>query len=230
MGRSGIRIRGMLLQDQQHKIKHEEGQSVSSIVLSIEDKLNYLEQPLLPAPVAPEGQLIAPEITTAHTAWIKRLKEIELKTLFAQQADIGKTINELHAMLKLYEQNLPKNNAPALHAIRAGKVQKDMSLEEELSLVLSRVAEEKEHSFRSQWFSSIYTVSKKRAKLDLDSALLWHCRLGPISKKRIEKLQHDGLLNSTDLRALKNASLVCLERWQGNLTHIKWNGPNTYLD
>ncbi|GJR05385.1 zinc finger, CCHC-type containing protein [Tanacetum coccineum] len=49
--------------------------------------------------------------------------------------------------------------------------------------------------------SSIYTVSNKRAKLDLDSALLWHCRLGHISKKRIEKLQHDGLLNSTDLRA-----------------------------
>ncbi|GKD75293.1 retrotransposon protein, putative, ty1-copia subclass, partial [Tanacetum coccineum] len=48
--------------------------------------------------------------------------------------------------------------------------------------------------------SSIYTVSNKRAKLDLDSALLWHCRLGHISKKCIEKLQHDGLLNSTDLR------------------------------
>ncbi|GJW84632.1 retrotransposon protein, putative, ty1-copia subclass [Tanacetum coccineum] len=46
----------------------------------------------------------------------------------------------------------------------------------------------------------IYTVSNKRAKLDLDSALLWHCHLGHISKKRIEKLQHDGLLNSTDLR------------------------------
>nr|GFB69744.1 hypothetical protein [Tanacetum cinerariifolium] len=37
---------------------------------------------------------------------------------------LGKTINELHAMLKLHEQTLPKNNAPALHAIQAGKVQK----------------------------------------------------------------------------------------------------------
>ncbi|GJU75147.1 retrotransposon protein, putative, ty1-copia subclass [Tanacetum coccineum] len=51
--------------------------------------------------------------------------------------------------------------------------------------------------------NSIYTVSNKRAKLDLDSALLWHCRLGHISKKRIEKLQHDGLINSTDLRAFE---------------------------
>ncbi|GKC93749.1 hypothetical protein Tco_1159191 [Tanacetum coccineum] len=37
---------------------------------------------------------------------------------------LGKTVNELHAMLKLHEQTLPKNNASALHAIRAGKVQK----------------------------------------------------------------------------------------------------------
>nr|GEV89083.1 hypothetical protein [Tanacetum cinerariifolium] len=33
---------------------------------------------------------------------------------------LGKTINELHAMLKLHGQTLPKNNAPALHAIRVG--------------------------------------------------------------------------------------------------------------
>nr|GFA92594.1 hypothetical protein [Tanacetum cinerariifolium] len=51
--------------------------------------------------------------------------------------------------------------------------------------------------------SSIYAISNKRAKLDLDSALLWQCLLGHISKKRIEKLQHDGLLNSTDLRAFE---------------------------
>nr|GEY17660.1 hypothetical protein [Tanacetum cinerariifolium] len=51
--------------------------------------------------------------------------------------------------------------------------------------------------------SSIYAVSNKRAKLDLDSALLWHCRFGHISKKRIKKLQHDGLIDSTDLRAFE---------------------------
>nr|GEY53221.1 zinc finger, CCHC-type [Tanacetum cinerariifolium] len=102
--------------------------------------------PISPAPVVPVGQHVAPEILAAHTAWIKGLKEIaglmlmtmeleiqrnletlhahemllELKTLFAQQADLGKTINELHAMLKLHEKTLPKNNIPALHAIRAG--------------------------------------------------------------------------------------------------------------
>ncbi|GKE78709.1 zinc finger, CCHC-type containing protein, partial [Tanacetum coccineum] len=38
--------------------------------------------------------------------------------------NLGKTVNKLHAMLKLHEQTLPKNNVPALHVIRAGKVQK----------------------------------------------------------------------------------------------------------
>nr|GEY71078.1 zinc finger, CCHC-type [Tanacetum cinerariifolium] len=35
-----------------------------------------------------------------------------------------KTVNEMHAMLKLHEQILPKSNAPALNDIQAGKVQK----------------------------------------------------------------------------------------------------------
>ncbi|GKD33556.1 zinc finger, CCHC-type containing protein [Tanacetum coccineum] len=50
--------------------------------------------------------------------------------------------------------------------------------------------------------SSMYNVSNKRAKINLDSSYLWHCRLGHISKKCIEKLQHEGLLNSTDIQSL----------------------------
>ncbi|GKA58929.1 zinc finger, CCHC-type containing protein, partial [Tanacetum coccineum] len=44
----------------------------------------------------------------------------------------------------------------------------------------------------------IYTCSNKKSKHNLDSTFLWHCRLGHINKKRITKLQHDGLLESTD--------------------------------
>ncbi|GKD62752.1 zinc finger, CCHC-type containing protein [Tanacetum coccineum] len=51
--------------------------------------------------------------------------------------------------------------------------------------------------------SSMYAVSNKRVKLNLDSTLLWHCRLGHISKKRIEKLQHDGLLDLTDIKSFE---------------------------
>ncbi|GJY27458.1 putative RNA-directed DNA polymerase [Tanacetum coccineum] len=46
--------------------------------------------------------------------------------------------------------------------------------------------------------NSIYNVSTKRAKHNLDSTYLWHCHLAHISKKRIEKLQQEGLLKSTD--------------------------------
>nr|GEV93673.1 retrotransposon protein, putative, Ty1-copia subclass [Tanacetum cinerariifolium] len=46
--------------------------------------------------------------------------------------------------------------------------------------------------------NSIYNVSNIRVKHNLDSTYLWHCRLAHISKKRIRKLQHDGLLKSTD--------------------------------
>ncbi|GJT32264.1 retrotransposon protein, putative, ty1-copia subclass [Tanacetum coccineum] len=49
---------------------------------------------------------------------------------------------------------------------------------------------------------SMYVVSNKRAKLNLNSSLLWHCRLGHDSKKRIEKLKHDRLLNSTNIESL----------------------------
>nr|GEV09597.1 zinc finger, CCHC-type [Tanacetum cinerariifolium] len=390
------------------------------IIISIKDKLNYLEQPIPPAPVAPAGQHVAPEIIAGHTAWIRGSKEIarlmlmtmepeiqqnlenlhahemllELKTLFAQQAEqellqptrdfhsckqeegqsvslyvlkmkgyienlerlvhlvtlglgvslilislrmeydgflqnynmhnMGKIVNELHAMLKLYKQNLPKNNAPDLHAIRADKVQKvkkhkkpqpqmayrgqnhgkgknklayapkpktpslpkredpakdsichecgetrhwkrncPQYLAELLKKKKNAASElmvqrlflnnchyapsitrgvifvfhlyedgfinrfvnntiqvcrnnmvyfsailrddileiDLSNSYRNE--SSIYAITNKRAKLDFDSALLWHCRLGHISKKHIEKLQHDGLLNSTDLRAFE---------------------------
>nr|GEY32114.1 retrotransposon protein, putative, Ty1-copia subclass [Tanacetum cinerariifolium] len=62
--------------------------------------------------------------------------------------------------------------------------------------------------------SSMYGIRNKRAKLDLDSALLWHCRLEHISKKRIEKLQHDGILISTDLRAFEK----CVSYMSGKMT------------
>nr|GFA80933.1 hypothetical protein [Tanacetum cinerariifolium] len=103
------------------------------IVLSIEDKLNYLEQPIPPVPVAPAGQQVAPEILATHAAWVKGSKEIAglmLMTMYERLSllqagrranynmhSMGKTVNELHAMLKLHEQTLPKSNAPALTAI-----------------------------------------------------------------------------------------------------------------
>nr|GEW87187.1 hypothetical protein [Tanacetum cinerariifolium] len=56
--------------------------------------------------------------------------------------------------------------------------------------------------------SSMYAVTNKRAKINLDSALLWHCHLGHINKKHIEKLQHDGLLDSTNIKSFENMLLI----------------------
>nr|GEX03932.1 hypothetical protein [Tanacetum cinerariifolium] len=50
--------------------------------------------------------------------------------------------------------------------------------------------------------SSMYANTNKRAKINLDFSLLWYCRLGHISKKRIKMLQHDGILNSIDIELL----------------------------
>ncbi|GJV29114.1 retrotransposon protein, putative, ty1-copia subclass [Tanacetum coccineum] len=57
-------------------------------------------------------------------------------------------------------------------------------------------------------YSDIFTIElfsfpnkswvNKRANHNLDSTFLWHYRLAHISKKRIEKMQQDGLLKSTD--------------------------------
>ncbi|GJZ16627.1 retrotransposon protein, putative, ty1-copia subclass [Tanacetum coccineum] len=305
------------------------------IVLSIEDMFEYPEHPFPHAPVAPEVLIL-----------IGLRKEFDGFVQNYNMHSLGKTINELHAMLKLHEQTLPKNNAPALHAIRAGKVQKGNNHKKPQPQMVARgqnqgkrkhklayapkpkippppkredpakdsichecgetghwkrncpqylaeLLKKKKNTasgaggsgiftielntfLNRSWIYdtgcgthicnttqglrasrklkpgalslyvgngqrkaveaigifylclpsgleivlnnchyapsitrgvisvsrfSIYTVSNKRAKLDLDSALLWHFRLRHISKKHIETLQHDGLLNSTDLKA-----------------------------
>nr|GFB15636.1 zinc finger, CCHC-type [Tanacetum cinerariifolium] len=151
------------------------------ILLSVEDKLPFLEQPIPAMPVPLAGQVLPPDVLATHSAWVKASKKIaglmlmsmdpyiqknleqlgaydilkELKMLYAQQAEqellqtarefhackqeegqseydsfvqiynmhgMGKTVTELHAMLKLHKQTLPKKDvALALHAIRAGK-------------------------------------------------------------------------------------------------------------
>ncbi|GKF00253.1 zinc finger, CCHC-type containing protein, partial [Tanacetum coccineum] len=59
--------------------------------------------------------------------------------------------------------------------------------------------------------SSMYADSNKRAKLNLESSILRHCHHGYISKKYIEKLQHDGFLNSTDIKSFEKC-VSCMSR------------------
>nr|GEX70391.1 hypothetical protein [Tanacetum cinerariifolium] len=85
------------------------------IVLSIEDKLDYLEQPIPPAPIrAQAGQQVTLEALAAHAAWKAYQGFLQTVQNFSMY-DMRKTINELHTMLKLHEQTHPKQNAPVLH-------------------------------------------------------------------------------------------------------------------
>nr|GEX82297.1 zinc finger, CCHC-type [Tanacetum cinerariifolium] len=73
------------------------------IVLSIKDKLNYLQQTIPAAPVALAGQHVAPEILAAHTAWIKGSKEIAGLMLMTMEPEIQQNLENLHAHEMLLE-------------------------------------------------------------------------------------------------------------------------------
>nr|GEV88177.1 retrotransposon protein, putative, Ty1-copia subclass [Tanacetum cinerariifolium] len=51
--------------------------------------------------------------------------------------------------------------------------------------------------------SSMFNVRNKRARHTLDSFYLWHCRLGHINKKCMDKLLRDGILQLTHDESLK---------------------------
>nr|GEU85812.1 abietadienol/abietadienal oxidase [Tanacetum cinerariifolium] len=63
--------------------------------------------------------------------------------------------------------------------------------------------------------SSIYNVSNKRTKHNLDSTYPWHCCLGHINKKHIAKLQHDRLITSTDDESFDK----CISCISGKMVH-----------
>ncbi|GJR04277.1 hypothetical protein Tco_0527261 [Tanacetum coccineum] len=74
------------------------------IVLSVEDKLDYLEQPIPPAPVpAQAGQQVAPEALAAHAAWVKGSKEIAGIMLMAIEPEIQLDLENLSAYEMLQE-------------------------------------------------------------------------------------------------------------------------------
>ncbi|GJR61584.1 retrotransposon protein, putative, ty1-copia subclass [Tanacetum coccineum] len=235
-----------------HACKQDEGQSVSTYVLKIKAYLDQMERLGYPMPLVLGVNMILTSLSKDYDQFVQNYN----------MHDMGKTIPELHAMLKLAEKGIPKKT-PVVLAIR-----QDWTLEEELSFIFGRVEEEQSqfiwhirgyrklnkgaldlyvgngHSAAVKaigsfelilpsgmilvldnfskdnicYFNpfprdgifeidmhnhisnerSIYTCSNKKSKHNLDSTFLWHYRLGHINKKRIEKLQHDGLLESID--------------------------------
>ncbi|GKB19397.1 zinc finger, CCHC-type containing protein [Tanacetum coccineum] len=99
-----------------HTCKQEEGQSVSSHVLKMKGYIDNLERLGQPIGQNLAVSLILVSLNKDFTSFVQNFN----------MHGMGKTVNELHAMLKLHEESLPKKDAnPALHAIRAGRVQKN---------------------------------------------------------------------------------------------------------
>ncbi|GKA79232.1 zinc finger, CCHC-type containing protein [Tanacetum coccineum] len=99
-----------------HTCKQEEGQSVSSHVLKMKGYIDNLERLSQPVGQNLAVSLILVSLNKDFANFVKNFN----------MHGMGKTVNELHAMLKLHEETLPKKDAnPALHAIRAGRVQKN---------------------------------------------------------------------------------------------------------
>nr|GEV61692.1 zinc finger, CCHC-type [Tanacetum cinerariifolium] len=99
-----------------HTSKQEEGQSVSSHVFKMKGYIDNLERLGQPVGKNPAVSLILVSLNKDFDSFVQNYN----------MHGMGKTVNELHAMLKLHEETLPKKDAnPALHAIRVERVQKN---------------------------------------------------------------------------------------------------------
>ncbi|GKD16508.1 zinc finger, CCHC-type containing protein, partial [Tanacetum coccineum] len=99
-----------------HVCKQGKRDSVSSYVLKMKSYIDTLERFGHPMSLNLAVSLILVSLSKQYDSFVQNYN----------MHDMGKTVNELHAMLKLHEQTLPKkDDAPALHAIQAGKIQKN---------------------------------------------------------------------------------------------------------
>nr|GEX47382.1 zinc finger, CCHC-type [Tanacetum cinerariifolium] len=71
-------------------------------MLSVEDKLPFLEQPIPAIPVPAAGQVLPPDVLNTHTAWSRLRKKIVGLMLMTMDPDIQKNLEHLgaHDMLK----------------------------------------------------------------------------------------------------------------------------------
>ncbi|PWA73634.1 hypothetical protein CTI12_AA259360 [Artemisia annua] len=73
------------------------------IILSAEDKENYLEHPIPVAPVATPGHPVLPEAMAAHTSWVKGSKDIAAFMLMTIFLEIQQNLTHLGAYDMLQE-------------------------------------------------------------------------------------------------------------------------------
>ena len=68
--------------------------------------------------------------------------------------------------------------------------------------------------------NSIYTLNSKRLKLGFNQSYLWHCRLGHINKKRMSKLQTNGILDFAGPESFD----ICESCLSGKMTKAPFTG------
>ncbi|GKA53793.1 zinc finger, CCHC-type containing protein [Tanacetum coccineum] len=99
-----------------HACKQEDGQSVSSYLLKMKSYLDTLERLSYAMPNELGVSLILNSLNKDYDQFVQNYNMLS----------IGKTLAELHAMLKLHEKGIPKKaKTPDVLAIREGKIQKD---------------------------------------------------------------------------------------------------------
>jgi hypothetical protein len=70
---------------------------------------------------------------------------------------------------------------------------------------------------------SVCNINVKRARLNnLSTTFIWHCHLGHINEKRIERLHKDGLLSSFDFDSIDTCESCLL----GKMTKAPFTGQS----
>ncbi|GKE43311.1 retrotransposon protein, putative, ty1-copia subclass [Tanacetum coccineum] len=174
----------------------------------------------------------------------------------------GKTVTELHAMLKLHEQTLPlKEDAPDLHVIRAGRIQKNQKKKSHKAAKGNQgkgkakmgyapvpalsfapkpknpLTPKKDNPAQGTIYHQCGEGLRGGTKLEPGALNLYvgdghratvkaigefHLCL-PSGLKHREKLQHDGLLDSTDIKSFeKCVSCMSGKMAEKNLIHIRY--------
>ncbi|GKA30113.1 hypothetical protein Tco_0716358 [Tanacetum coccineum] len=140
------------------------------IVLSTEDKLPFLEQPILTLPVPPKGQANPPDVVTTHQAWVKAQKEIARLMLMTIDPDIQKNLEHLSAydMLKelkmLYVQQADQELLQTVREFHVCKQEEGQSLSSYVLKIKSYIDNLKRlgHAMTQNLYVSLILVSLRK--------------------------------------------------------------------
>nr|GEY44493.1 hypothetical protein [Tanacetum cinerariifolium] len=158
-------------------------------------KLPFLEQLIAAMPVPPAGQVLPPNVLNTHIAWVKASKEISGKS--GTSLDRERISRVQTGKRTVSPPFTPKPKNPP--------------------------TPKKDNPAKDPIAHQCGEVAIKKAKINLDSALLWHCRLEYISKKSIKKLQHDEVINLTDIKSFDK----CVS---SNLSQVKMDDSNIAIE